>query len=86
MTDDMIDFKCGSSDFRGRELRWRETHQKELSRYAGQYVVLEETRIIAYDRDLAKAINEARGKGIEIPFVFYVPTEEENNTIFIGCD
>ena len=58
---------------REREIAWRHSHRDELQRrFAGQWVVLEGEEIVAHSEDAAQAVEEARGKGIAVPFVFYV--------------
>ncbi len=57
---------------RERELAWRASHQGELRRYAGQWVVLEGEEIIAHGPDPAQSVFEARARGIESPYVFFV--------------
>lgn len=58
---------------RDRELAWRRDHQKELqSRFAGQWVVLEGEDVVASSPDAARAVEEARAKGVPVPYVFYV--------------
>lgn len=58
---------------RDRELAWRQSNHEMLrSRFAGQWVVLEGEEIVAHGKDAARAVEEARAKGISTPFVFFV--------------
>jgi hypothetical protein len=58
---------------REREIAWRHLHQEELQRrFAGQWVVLEGEEIVAHSEDAAEAVEDARAKGVAVPFVFYV--------------
>ncbi|MCP3958381.1 MAG: hypothetical protein GY719_11060 [bacterium] len=58
---------------RKREIAWRRSHQQELqSRFEGQWVVLEGEEVVAASQDAARAVEEARAKGIAIPYVFFV--------------
>ena len=58
---------------RKREIAWRRSHQHELqSRFEGQWVVLEGEEVVAASQDAARAVEEARAKGVAIPYLFYV--------------
>lgn len=71
-----------ASGYRSRELDWRRTHGELLHTLAGQWVVLEREEIIAYGGDPLKVIAEARGKGIHVPYIFYVePAMEDGVTM-----
>jgi predicted RNase H-like HicB family nuclease len=75
-----------SSSTRGlreRELEWRRTHPETLGQFENEWVVLEGEEIIAHGFDAAKVIEEARAKGIKIPYVFFVEPKNEN-VITIG--
>ena len=65
------------SGYRSRELEWRRDHGEFLRSYAGQWVVLEDNAIVANGNDLVKAVAQAREKGIEVPYVFYVDVSNE---------
>jgi hypothetical protein len=66
------------SGHRSRELEWRRTHGELLHTLAGQWVVLEHEEIIACGGDPLKVIEEARGKGIQVPYIFYVESSTED--------
>lgn len=57
---------------RTRELEWRRTHREALCNFAGQWVVLEGEAIVAHGTDPQQAVIEARAKGIQVPYIFYV--------------
>ncbi len=57
---------------RSRELEWRRTHQEMLRTMAGEWVVLEGEEIIGHGKDLGPLVNEARARGILVPYAFFV--------------
>lgn len=67
-----------ASGHRSLELEWRRTHGEFLHTLAGQWVVLEREEIIACGGDPLKVIAEARGKGIRVPYIFYVEPSRED--------
>lgn len=64
---------------RGRELRFRETRRDLFKSLAGQWVCLEGETIAAYGSDPARVVEEARKKGVQLPYVFRVSKEPENS-------
>lgn len=64
--------------YRSRELEWRRTHAEALKAFEDQWVVLEGEEIVAHGRDPVRLVAEARARGIQTPYVFYVePTDED---------
>jgi hypothetical protein len=61
-----------ASGHRSRELEWCRTHTEVLRQFAGQWVVLEGEEIIAHGEDPLLVVAEARAKGIQVPYVFYI--------------
>jgi hypothetical protein len=61
-----------ASGHRTRELEWRRTHREVLRNFAGQWVVLEGEKIAAHGKDPQQVVIEARAKGIQVPYIFYV--------------
>ncbi len=70
--------------FRARELKWRETHGKELRQYAGEWVALEDEQIIAHGRDAGAVVTEARERGVPSPYVFFVHPRLPHGTVLLG--
>lgn len=61
------------------ELAWRQSHRDELQRrFAGEWVVLEGEEVVAHSGDAAQAMEQARAKGVAVPFVFYVDPPQPN--------
>lgn len=66
------------------ELAWRHSHRDELQRrFAGEWVVLEGEEVVAHSGDAAQAMEQARAKGVVVPFVFYVDSPQPD-TVHIG--
>ncbi|MCP4657937.1 MAG: hypothetical protein GY856_21220 [bacterium] len=61
-----------SAPHRERELAWCRHHEEELDAYLGQWVVLEGEEIMAHGQNAAIVVEQARERGIEIPYIFYV--------------
>ena len=72
-----------SPRLRERELEWRRTHAETLRQFENEWVVLEGEEIIAHGSDAAKAIGEAKIKGIKTPYIFFVE-QESNDFVRIG--
>ena len=69
---------------RDHELAWRHSHRDELQRrFAGEWVVLEGEEVVAHSGDAAQAMEQARAKGIAVPFVFYVDSPRPD-VVYIG--
>lgn len=64
------------------EMEWCRTHS--LEKYAGQWVVLEKEDIIAHGDDAKKVVEEARRKGIEIPYLFRVEPDYSEDVVRMG--
>ncbi len=57
---------------RDLELAWCRSHEDELQALAGQWVILEGEVIVVHGHEPAKLVEQAWGKGIQVPFIFYV--------------
>jgi hypothetical protein len=62
-----------------RELRFRETRRDLLNSLVGQWVCLEAEAIVANGPDIARVIEEARQRGVKVPYVFKVSSEPEGS-------
>jgi hypothetical protein len=78
MLEETGKYQPPASGHRSRELEWRRTHGEFLHSFAGQWVVLEREEIIAYGGDPLKVLAEARGKGIQVPYIFYVESSADD--------
>ena len=62
---------------RERELQWVKDHTDEVRRLQGKWIAVEADKLIA-EGDTFEAVYEAtKEKGIEIPFIFLVPPEDD---------
>ena len=62
---------------RERELQWVKDHTDEVRRLQGKWISVEADKLIA-EGDTFDAVYEAtKEKGIEIPFIFLVPPEDD---------
>ena len=62
---------------RERELQWVKDHKDEVRRLQGKWIAVEADKLIA-EGDTFEAVYEAtKEKGIEIPFIFLVPPEDD---------
>jgi transcriptional regulator with XRE-family HTH domain len=72
----------GSTEsFESAEMAWLITNRDELEGFRGQWLLIAGEELIAHSpdfREIRKAIAE---RGIQSPFVYYVPTPEEANFI-----
>jgi len=69
--------KPAISGHRSRESEWCRTHTEVLRQFAGQWVVLEGEEIVAHGNDPLQVVAEARAKGIQVPYIFYVDDTDE---------
>ncbi len=70
---------------REREHAWRRSNRELLQgRYAGQWVVLEDVEILAHGKNAVLAVEEARAKGVEVPYLFYVEAPRSPGVVRMG--
>lgn len=70
---------------REREHAWRRSNRELLQRqYVDQWVVLEGEEIVAHDKDAVRAVEEAKAKGIRVPYVFFVEAPRPPGVVRIG--
>ncbi|MBM3466070.1 MAG: ribbon-helix-helix protein, CopG family [Armatimonadetes bacterium] len=72
----------GSS--RDREIAWLTQHRAELAHLRGQYLVIEGEALIAHGADLKAVIEQAREKGVRVPFVERIPDREDVPDFWMG--
>lgn len=55
---------------RSTEMRWFESHSKELERsYPDEWLAIEDEHLISHGARLVDVLNEARTKGVDNPFI-----------------
>lgn len=64
------------------EKAWVESHIKELSAFAGEWLVVEGGELVAHNVDFVEAVREARSCGVQVPYVTKLPLEKVSP--FIG--
>ncbi len=76
--------KSSPYGFRAVEIEWMNKHPEKLRALAGEYIVIEGTRIMAHSTDASLAIREAKRKGVPIPFILYLEPLSSMNSAHIG--
>lgn len=61
----------------GHELYWISTHQEELEPYAGKWVAILRDVIVGVGNTAQEALDNARQKSSETPFLIKVPRKDE---------
>lgn len=68
--------KARARNYREVELNWLENDHLLLKSHAGHWIVVEGEAIIASGKSYSKTRRAAIAKGIDRPFIFYVPEHE----------
>ena len=72
-----------SAPNRCRELAWLRDKGEILRSYAGEWVVLQGDRLITHGRDAVTVVNDAKKKGVAIPYLFFVEAADKD-TVWMG--
>ena len=67
---------------RETELQWLNQHAAEVERLQGKWIAIEADKLIAEGDSFDAVYEAARKMGVEIPFIFRVPPNED--VIFVG--
>jgi hypothetical protein len=67
---------------RETELQWLKEHTAEVERLAGKWITIEDDKLIAEGDSFDAVYEAARKMGVQIPFIFLVPPNED--AIFVG--
>jgi len=67
---------------RETELQWLKEHAAEIERLQGKWITIEADKLIAEGDSFDAVYEAARKMGVEIPFIFLVPPNED--AIFVG--
>ncbi len=70
--------------YRQREYEWRQSHRAYLRKLTNQWIVLEGEEIVAHGEDPVQLVEQAREKGIDRPYVFYVEPPRPDGVVKIG--
>jgi len=69
------------SKSRADELLWLENNKDILRALVNNWVAIEGDQLIAASADFSVVLEETRKQGIKVPFMVYVPSEIDINTI-----
>jgi hypothetical protein len=64
--------------YRKVEMEWMNKHPEKLRPFAGEYVVVEGTRVVAHSPDAEEAIRTAKRRGVVIPFILFLEKPDPN--------
>lgn len=68
---------------RENEMMWMGNNKSLLAKLAGNWIVIEGDRLIASSNDFAVVLKESKVRGVEVPFILYVPEPLQDATIGI---
>ena len=67
---------------RETELQWLKEHAAEVERLQGKWIAIEGDKLLTEGDSFDAVYEAARKMGVEIPFIFLVPPNED--AIFVG--
>jgi hypothetical protein len=65
------------------EMGWLVRNAHALSQHKGEWLLILGTQLLAHSRDFAAVRAAIRERQITSPFVYYVPTDDESNSVTI---
>jgi hypothetical protein len=65
------------------EMAWLVRHARELARHKGEWLLILGTQLVVHSRDFADVRAAIRERNIGAPFVYYVLTDDESNSVTI---
>jgi hypothetical protein len=65
------------------EMAWLVENAQELVRHRGEWLLIQGRTLLAHSADFAAVRAAIRERQILSPFIYYVPTEEESNSVTI---
>jgi hypothetical protein len=65
------------------EMGWLVRNAQELGQHKGEWLLIQGTQLIVHNRDFAAVRAAIRERQIGSPFVYYVPTDDESNSVII---
>jgi hypothetical protein len=74
--------KIAGEHKRSAELKWLVDNRGILERYQGEWIGLEGYQLIAHSPNVAEVVTLLKQRGIEIPFIVFIPPAEEG--VFMG--
>ncbi len=65
------------------EMRWLINHVYEVEQYKGEWLLIYGEELVGHNRNFSQIRALVSERGIRSPFVYYVPTDEESNSVSI---
>lgn len=65
------------------EMRWLVRNAQELGQHKGEWLLIQGTQLLAHSRDFAAVRAAIQERQLPSPFVYYVPTDDESNSVTI---
>jgi hypothetical protein len=65
------------------EMCWLVRNAQELGQHKGEWLLIHGPHLLIHSRDFAAVRAEIRERQIRAPFVYYVPTDDESNSVTI---
>jgi hypothetical protein len=65
------------------EMAWLVRNAQELGQYKGEWLLIHGQLLLVHSRNFATIREEVRQRRIALPFVYYVPTDQESNSVTI---
>ncbi len=65
------------------EMAWLVRNAEELSQYKGEWLLIQGEQLLVHSHDFAALRAAVRERQIDSPFVYYVPTDDESNSVTI---
>ena len=65
------------------EMGWLVRNAEELGRHKGEWLLIQGEQMLVHSHDFAAVRAEVRERQINSPFVYYVPTDDESNSVTI---
>jgi hypothetical protein len=65
------------------EIAWLEANARELGQHQGEWLLIQGSELLVHSRDFVVLRTVIREQQIRSPFVYYVPTDEETNSVTI---
>jgi hypothetical protein len=79
----VADAEQGSGLKESANMDWLVRNAEEFGRYKGEWLLINGQNLIVHDRDFASIQAAIRENQIASPFVYYVPTDQESNSVTI---
>jgi hypothetical protein len=65
------------------EMGWLVRNAQDLGQHKGEWLLIQGTQLVVHSRNFAAVRDAIRERQIRSPFVYYVPTDDESNSVTI---